>query len=157
MSDRQLCAGWLMTFALVAAMVMPLAVFGQDVPDPTEPDPTELPPEDPLVLQNDAQTDKATRLSEASGLSEQEIIQLRLGTPASEGPDGPIEGTGGTGWGAMCKMLGLHPGILGGGKGNKFSNPPEGAEPGLLARRNTLKNGRLNRSTHTKKLVTFKC
>jgi len=49
----------------------------------------------------------------------------------------------------MCKLLGLHPGILGNGKGNKFSNPPEGSDPGLLARRNTLKNGRLNQHKHT--------
>lgn len=55
------------------------------------------------------------------------------------------------GWGAMCKLLGLHSGILGNGKGNKFANPPEGSDPGLLVRRNTLKKGRLNKSSHAKK------
>lgn len=48
--DKQTGVGWLTVVALAVAMMMPMGVLGQDVPDPPEPDPTELPPEEPLVL-----------------------------------------------------------------------------------------------------------
>ncbi len=127
--------------------------------DPQEPI-TDPVPTTPTL--NPTQMRRAEILATASGLSVEEIIQMRTATttpvPSTpEDPAVPIEGseptTGtsqGRGWGVICKQLGLHPGILGNGTGDKFMPQPEEpiagesvASEGLLARRSKMRSSRL--------------
>lgn len=87
---------------------------------------------------NQSEQEKVSRLAAASGKSEAEILALRNGTPLpppeSVGPEAgepPIPEDGEPpalekkmGWGQVAHELGLHPGILGHGTGDKFM-PPE--------------------------------
>ena len=97
---------------------------------------------------NENQQLRVQRLSEASGVSEDEILQMRMRTPV---PDDPTltetettetVGPQGRGWGLIAQLLGLHPGILGNGTGDKFL-PPEDDTTGLLAARHSKRKNRL--------------
>ena len=62
-------------------------------------------------------------IAEASGKTESEILALRYGTPrsVSEGVEGEDAEAGKKmGWGQISHELGLHPGVLGNGTGDKF-------------------------------------
>lgn len=141
-----LCIAMLTSWALVAA--------ADDASDGTEPaDPTE-----PTVPVNEAQADKAARLSEASGETVERILEMRSGsTPDDTEPDEPDTGEPdtddpelpqGRGWGVIARFLGLHPGILGKGTGEKFypaEDPDNGAddEDGIVAARERVRGNRL--------------
>jgi hypothetical protein len=80
-----------------------------------------------VVYANDAEAERVSRLALASGGSEADILALREGgelAPSDEfefgapPPDATV--TEGMGWGQVCHELGLHPGILGHGTGDKF-------------------------------------
>ena len=68
---------------------------------------------------------------------------MRLREKTEAGVEGAeTEGPQGRGWGLIAKLLGVHPGTLGKGTGDKFY--PAGAdEEGILATREKTRNGRL--------------
>ena len=117
-------------------------------------------PGEPTPELNATQLARAQRFSEASGVSEQEIINMRLGitsttpddvSPTPDGlPDTDTEGETdrpqGRGWGVIARWLGLHPSISGNANG-RISPEPEGTdsgtEGGLLASRSRVRNTRL--------------
>lgn len=89
---------------------------------------------------NETQQEKAQRLSDASGVSVDDILGMRNGTYVP--PEG-TEGPNGRGWGVIAKHLGLHPGILGKGTGDKFV-PTDGEEGDtLLSKRQSKRDSRL--------------
>ena len=126
------------TLLTVLMCMLVLPVMAQDTMD-TIPVPAETPgdpvtgetPEEPVIVLNATQQEKALRLSEASGVPIEEIIRMRTEsrTLEPELPEGelpvveiPVEGEvvppdmpQGKGWGVICKWLGLHPSILGNG------------------------------------------
>lgn len=116
----------LLSMAIVAPAqddVAPITSEEPEVPvitEPIVPDPAQL---------NTTQMEKVRRLSEASGVSEDEILEMRQGTRT----DSDLTETGepdsdtprGRGWGVIAKWLGLHPGVLGQGTGEKFYPPKE--------------------------------
>lgn len=113
------------------------------VPEEPVPDETEVPePDDPEELTdaptlNAAQTRKAEKLSEASGVPVEDILRLRSGAgieqPDTDDQDAPedaepelrTDAPKGRGWGVIARWLGLHPGTLGNGNGDKFMPEPE--------------------------------
>jgi len=133
--------------------------FAQDVvPDEEVPPGTE-PVEPEYVLQNETQTDKARRLSEASGVPEQDIIKMRLGI-REEGPEDPLgeptdeviqepELPQGRGWGVIAQWLGLHPSILGQGHDKDLGGATEGTDEGLLSTRRKMRSTRVRGPKHT--------
>lgn len=146
-----LCIAMLMSSALAAA-----ADDASDEPEPTE-------PAEPTVPVNETQADKAARLSEASGETIEKILEMRSGSmtgdtvpdePDTDEPDTGEPDTDepdlpqGRGWGVIAKFLGLHPGILGKGTGEKFypaEDSDSGAddEDGIVAARERVRKERL--------------
>jgi hypothetical protein len=140
-----------LAFLVAGFLAFPLRGMGQEtpaIPPQDEETPDGQPPataEPPLTLQNEEQQDKATRLHEASGVPEEEIVRMRLGeTPVPTVGEQDEDRPQGRGWGVICRWLGIHPGTLGGGRGNKFSHPSEQTgEQGLLERRRQRRHSRL--------------
>lgn len=125
-------------------------------------EPVEEPVDGKVVVLNATQQDKVTRLSEASGVAEEEILLLRAKrTRVEVDPDTePVEGEEadapkGRGWGVIAKWLGLHPGTVGKGTGEKFYPVDEeqeleeqeaGEEPNVLTMRERKREARLTRT-----------
>ena len=125
-------------YLLAGALALaPVWVSAQTEPPPVEPEPVDdgtTTPTDPAVQTpalNATQMEKVQRLSEASGVSEEEIMNLRMGTVPATTPETvptvPLDGAvvtepppQGHGWGVIARWLGLHPGVLGQGTGDKF-------------------------------------
>jgi len=135
-----------------------VAVAQDPVPDGGDPDGTTEPE---YELQNETQTDKANRLSEASGVPVQDIIKMRLGIrdettgDPPDGTDGLLdetteeeEGPQGRGWGIICKWLGLHPSILGQGHYKDLSAATGESGDGILAARQKIRKTRLRGEKH---------
>jgi hypothetical protein len=147
-------AEWLTLLTGAAFAVWLTGAFGQDpsVPpaDPPATEQEEEPGEDedepqppgeiPPVLQNPVQMEKAAALSEASGVSQEEIIRMRLGLPPEGMTEVPVDQPQGRGWGVIARWLGIHPGTLGRGHDRK----PDSGE-GMLVRREKMRGQRLDR------------
>ena len=132
-----------LSFVLMLVLVGP--GLADDAGDDTEPDTTEQETEDTEDTEgtlNETQQEKAQRLSDASGVSVDDILSMRNGTyvPA-EGTEGP----NGRGWGNIAKYLGLHPGVLGKGTGDKFMPSDDETGDSLLSKRQSKRDSRLNR------------
>lgn len=98
--------------------------------------------EDAEVPKNETEQEKAQRLSDASGVSVDDILSMRNGTYVPPEGGETTEGPNGRGWGNIAKYLGLHPGILGKGTGDKFM-PTDGTGDSLLAKRQNKRDSRL--------------
>lgn len=118
----------LLVSVMVVVVLVPAFVLAQE-PDPQ---PEQLPVIEEPVQLNTTQQERVRRISEASGVPEEEVLRLRLRTrtelQTGEGtPDGkqlraeePLVEPNGKGWGVIARWLGINPGVNGKGTGNKF-------------------------------------
>ena len=90
----------------------------EETDDPTVEEPVA---EETLVI-NSSEQMRVARLAEASGKTTDEIFALRNGSAlaSTEDDETAVEAGKVRGWGQVAHMLGLHPGILGHGTGDKF-------------------------------------
>ncbi len=100
---------------MIGMLVFAYSMYAQE--EPTEPAETADPTVEEPLTANASEQERISRLAEASGMTEAEISDMRNGV-AVEGTE--TEGVKKTGWGRIAQMLGLHPGVLGHGTGEKF-------------------------------------
>jgi len=145
-------------FVLCALTNITTVAVAEDTSDAIDTSEETVDPPAPTSELNATQTAKAERLAEASGVSQEEIIAMRLGiTTATDDPETSDEGAEtetenetdlprGRGWGVIARWLGLHPSTLGNATGRTLSETDDtdtDQDSGLLASRSRARNTRL--------------